>query len=170
MRGIGADQRSRSVIPDFAMGVIMRTRPSAIVLTTFASLTVCGGSASAQTAQFFAVLDGGNEAAGGDPNGQGVASIMLAGAGEICFSILMRRINAPNAAHIRRGRPGVAGPIVITLTKPTGTAIATTFTSVGCLTRQDTAVLNELRSTPQNFYVNVHTGPFPDGAIRGQLF
>ena len=170
MRGIGADQRPRSVVPDVTMGVIMRIRPSAIVLTILTSLTVGGGSASAQTVQFFAVLDGGNETQAADGNGQGVASVMLGLSGQICFSILTRAIAAPNAAHIHRGKPGVAGPIVIPLTTPTAAGVPQTFASAGCLSGQDTDVLRQIRNSPQNFYINVHNGPFPDGAVRGQLF
>jgi hypothetical protein len=34
----------------------------------------------------------------------------------------------------------------------------------------DPALLDQLAQHPKRFYVNVHTGEFPGGAIRGQLF
>jgi hypothetical protein len=79
-------------------------------------------AANAQAVQFFAVLDGGNEvsaggdAAAGDLNGNGVASILLGASGQLCFSLLVRGIGNPTVAHIHSGLPGVAGPISIALT------------------------------------------------------
>ena len=150
----------------------MRARLSAIALATFASLTIFGSTgASAQTVQFFAVLAGGNEPAGGDGNGQGVASVMLGRPGEICFSILARLIALPNAAHIHEQVAGTDGPIVVTLTTPTAAAgLSQTYRSAGCSSGVSTAILARIRAAPSRFYVNVHNGAFPGGAIRGQLF
>jgi CHRD domain len=117
------------------------------------------------------VLAGPNETPAGDADGQGVASVMLGAAGQVCFSILARLIAAPTAAHIHEGNAGVAsGPIRVTLTTPAATGVPGTFASSGCVAGQDTAVLARLRAVPTNFYINVHNGPFPGGAIRGQLF
>jgi hypothetical protein len=33
----------------------------------------------------------------------------------------------------------------------------------------DPALYDQLASSPDGFYVNVHTGSFPNGAVRGQL-
>ena len=41
-------------------------------------------------------------------------------------------------------------------------------TSAQCATA-DPALAAEIVANPSGFYVNVHTTPFPDGAIRGQL-
>ena len=150
----------------------MRARILAIALATLAALTIFGStSASAQTIQFFAVLAGPNESPAGDTDGQGVASVMLGASGQVCFSILARLIGAPTAAHIHEGNAGVAsGPIRVTLTTPAATAVPGTFASSGCVASQDTVVLSRLRAIPTNFYINVHNGTFPGGAIRGQLF
>lgn len=150
----------------------MRARLLAIALATIGVVTTFASTgASAQTVQFFAVLSGPNETPSADPDGQGVASVMLGSAGQVCFSILARLIATPTVAHIHEGNAGVAaGPIVITLTAPTPTGVAGAFASAGCLSGQNTAVVARLRATPTNFYVNVHNGPFPGGAIRGQLF
>ena len=148
----------------------MRARLMLAASAMLAGISMFGSAASAQTVQFFTVLAGGNEVPTGDPNGQGVASVMLGASGQVCFSILTRLIATPIAAHIHEGKPGVAGPIVIPLTAPTPAGIPQTFTSVGCLTGQNTAVLARLKATPSNFYINVHTGPHPAGAARGQLF
>jgi len=150
----------------------MRVRLLAIAFATIASLTVFASTgASAQTVQFFAVLAGPNETPSGDADGQGVASVMLGASGQVCFSILARLIATPTLAHIHEGNAGIAsGPIRVTLTTPAAAGVPGTFASAGCLSGQDAAAIARMRSTPSNFYINVHNGPFPGGAIRGQLF
>ena len=41
-------------------------------------------------------------------------------------------------------------------------------TSSACVEVEE-SLLGELLRRPSRFYVNVHTGPFPNGAVRGQL-
>ena len=65
-------------------------------------------------------------------------------------------------AHIHRGAAGVDGPVVLPLQQATGGGWR------GCSGDTDwvQAAFNEgLR----NYYVNVHTAEYPNGAIRGQL-
>jgi hypothetical protein len=38
-----------------------------------------------------------------------------------------------------------------------------------CLTGLDKNLLKDILRSPQDYYVNVHTAPFPNGAFRGQL-
>jgi CHRD domain len=124
-------------------------------------------TASAQDAQLFAVLSGGNEvsasgqAAAGDLDGTGAAVVSVVAADQLCFAILANNIDPPTFAHIHQGRAGVNGPIVVNLSPPN---------SAGCVPGLDPALVEGIRRTPSEFYVNVHTGPFPAGAVRGQLF
>jgi hypothetical protein len=64
------------------------------------------------------------------------------------------------AAHIHKGKPGVAGPVVV----PLGAA----FRKSGCTTAR-AAVTAAIVRTPGAYYVNIHTAKYPAGAIRGQL-
>jgi len=83
--------------------------------------------------------------------------------GETCWDLYARGGDAATAAHIHRGAAGIAGPIVIPLATPGADGH-----SQGCTTL-DLALARELVIQPYGFYANVHTGPFPNGATRGQL-
>jgi len=151
----------------------MDIRSRLMALAVFAGI-VCGASAaSAQGMHFFAVLNGGNEigdtgaANAGDPNGFGTAHVMFASAGRLCFGISVFGISTPSAAHIHEAEAGSNGPIRVTLTEPSS---GNPGASSGCVTGIAAALLARIRNTPGNFYINVHTGQFPGGAVRGQLF
>ena len=101
-------------------------------------------------------------------NGFGTAHVMFAGSGRLCYGISVFGISAPIAAHIHEAEAGTNGPVVVTLAPPVLTAGA--GTSSGCVSGIAAALLASIRNTPGNFYVNVHTGQFPAGAVRGQLF
>lgn len=122
----------------------------------------------------FAVLSGGNEVSAegkanvGDQDGSGAASVIVdLGAQTLCFSVLVNGIDTPVAAHIHRAEAGRNGPIVVPLTAP---ASGQPGASSGCVTRVDAKLLKAIKDKPWAYYVNVHTGLFPDGALRGQLF
>jgi hypothetical protein len=130
-------------------------------------------TASAQQAQHFAVLNGGNEvspsgqAAAGDRDGFGTASVVVVGPSQICFSIVVDQIGQPVAAHIHRAPAGANGPIVVPLTAPSS---GSPGTSSNCVRNLAAGLVAAIRTNPFEFYVNVHTAAFPNGAVRGQLF
>ena len=113
-----------------------------------------------------AAMTGDQEVPGpGDPDGSGLATITLnKGQNEVCWLLEVEDIEPATAAHIHRGPAGVAGPIVVPLSPPTD------GTSSGCAVLEDgSTLIDEIRSNPEAFYVNVHNEPHPAGAIRGQL-
>jgi hypothetical protein len=117
---------------------------------------------AAQRATLEASLSGEKEVPGpGDPNGRGDADVKVYKA-KVCYELEVERIKPATAAHIHRGGPSVAGPIVVELKAPTDGS------SEGCkaISRQ---LSKNLRDNPSRYYVNVHNRPYPDGAIRGQL-
>ncbi len=111
-----------------------------------------------------ATLTGAQEVPGpGDPDGRGSAEITTVDRTDnLCYEIEVANIDTPTAAHIHRGARGVAGPPVITLDAPADGE------SNGCLIL-DSALIDEIERNPGGFYVNVHNGPYPSGAVRGQL-
>ena len=112
-------------------------------------------------------LNGANEVPGpGDPDGTGFALITLnQGQGEVCFEISVENILLPAiGAHIHVGTADVAGGVVVALTPPGADG-----TSSGCVSEGDRDLIKDIRQSPGNYYVNVHTTDFPPGAVRGQL-
>jgi hypothetical protein len=117
----------------------------------------------AESALLAADLTGAAEVPGpGDPDGTGEASLDFIGDGVICLRLAVRGISTPRAAHIHDADAGAAGPIVVTLPTP---VFNTTF---GCV-EVPAATFDALAANPSGFYVNVHNGAYPNGAIRGQL-
>jgi hypothetical protein len=150
----------------------MRLRLLALLTAAAVGLTlVLPSVAFAPRRPLFAAMNGQNEIANGDRgagdrNGGGSFSAVIDGR-ELCYGLTVRDIEDPVAAHIHRGGANVNGPIVVPLESlPVS---GDPGSSAGCttLTRR---LVRQIRRNPGRFYVNVHTGDFQDGAIRGQMF
>jgi hypothetical protein len=124
-----------------------------------------------QSKALFAVLTGKKEVSPegekgvGDPDGRGSFAAIFDG-NELCYGLTNKNIQNPVAAHIHRGSPRVAGPVVVTLQQP---ATGDPGASSAC-TDVEASLARAIRKNPRKYYVNVHTADFPGGAIRGQLF
>ena len=119
-------------------------------------------SAFAATKTVTTSMRGGSaETPKGDPNGKGTAKFVLnTSTGRVCFNLTWSAIGKPVAAHIHKGKKGVAGPVVIPLfSAPKHT---------GCV-KASKSLLRSIARSPAAYYVNIHTQAFPGGAIRGQL-
>ena len=101
----------------------------------------------------------------GDPDGSGTASFELfPDQQQICWELEVSNITLPaTGAHIHRGTATEAGPIVVGLIPPD-----TTGRSSGCVSAAP-ELIEAILSNPEQYYVNVHTGDYPGGAVRGQL-
>jgi CHRD domain len=135
-------------------------------------LSALAGAQGAGNKALFAVLTGAKEVdattgdrGAGDPNGRGSFSATFDG-NELCYGIQVKNIEDPIAAHIHRGGPNVAGPVVQTLEHPTS---GDPGSSTAC-DEVDAALARRIKRFPRRFYVNVHNADFPGGAVRGQLF
>jgi CHRD domain len=106
-----------------------------------------------------ATLTGKAEVPKGDPDGRGTAEVKINGR-SVCWEIKASRVTKLLAAHIHKGRAGVAGPIVV----PFGN----TFKAKGCVTAP-ARFAAAIKSNPGAYYVNVHNAKYPGGALRGQL-
>ena len=106
-----------------------------------------------------ATLAGKAETPKGDPDGSGTAEVKINGT-SVCWELKTVRIGTPMAAHIHKGKPGVAGPVVVPFGK--------TYKTKGCTTAT-AAVARAIKNNPAAYYVNVHNAKYPGGALRGQL-
>ena len=111
-------------------------------------------------------LSGTTEVPGpGDADGAGTATVNVdVDKTEICYEVAVQRVDRPTAMHIHQAEAGKSGDIVVTLNTPT----ATDTTTTGC-TNAPAATISRITATPGDFYVNVHTDKYPQGAVRGQL-
>ncbi|MFH8790819.1 CHRD domain-containing protein [Streptomyces roseoverticillatus] len=124
-------------------------------------------------AVFFAgSLSGANEVpaadgkATGDKDGQAVAFLRVQG-DEVSFAFSFRGIATPTAAHLHQGERGKNGDVRIPFFAqklPDGRTSAT-----GTVKVTDRKLLGDLAAGPGGFYLNLHTGEFPGGAVRGQV-
>jgi hypothetical protein len=125
-----------------------------------------GDGEEAPAGTITANLSGASEVPGpGDEDASGTATVYLrSDTNEVCVDITVQNITFPaTAAHIHQAAAGQSGPPVVTLNTPTDDGLSSTCATV------DAALMQELVNNPQNFYINVHNGEFPDGAARGQL-
>lgn len=137
------------------------------LLAAAAAAAIAGTAAIGQAVpaqRLTANLTGGAEVPGpGKLNASGSATVRVnPQQRRVCYTVSFQRIPNATMAHIHSGRRGVAGPPVVTLQR----AGQNRFQSCTAVTR---ALARDLATNPRAFYVNVHSGAFPNGAIRGQL-
>jgi CHRD domain len=138
-----------------------------LVLAALAAALVVAAPATAKVKKLEAKLSGTNEMPTADPDGSGTAKLRLdAAKKKVCFTIKVRNIGGVAAAHIHKGGKKVAaGSIVVPLIM--APEPGTKFT--GCEKNVKKKLIRSILKHPRGYYVNVHTGDFPAGAIRGQL-
>ncbi len=136
------------------------------VLGAMAALILIPAAASdaaSDKTKLFTTLVGEEEVPGpGDPDGFGKAKITIVG-DTLCFKVKWNNIGTVTGGHIHEAPAGEAGPVVVPLFED-----QTDEREKRCL-NVDEDVLADIRESPSDYYVNVHTTEFPAGAIRGQL-
>jgi CHRD domain len=141
----------------------MRLRMLAVTLLLAGLVPVVALAGSrAMHPELGAKLVGMVEVPKGAPHGHGIVNLTLNGAkGTVCWTFAgIAGIGKATAAHIHKGAPRKAGPVVV----PFGSA----YKAKGC-TRAAKSLIAAIESHPNSYYVNVHTAKYPGGAIRGQL-
>ncbi|KLE32155.1 CHRD protein [Aurantiacibacter gangjinensis] len=111
-----------------------------------------------------AELRGSNQVGRGDPDGYATAEITFADElTRVCWDLNdIAGLGPITGAHIHRGAAGQNGPVVLAFRQ------ATEGGWRGCSSDTDW-VQSAFDEGLSNYYVNVHTAEYPDGAIRGQL-
>jgi hypothetical protein len=112
----------------------------------------------------------------GDPDAKGSANFLFVDESTVCYGFILKGADAPTKVHIHKGVTGQNGPIVLEFANvpkdESGAPSGNPGTSSGCKTAatpEEQAAITRIRRNPAGYYVNMHTGPFPDGAARGQL-
>ncbi|WP_329085383.1 CHRD domain-containing protein [Streptosporangium sp. NBC_01469] len=100
-----------------------------------------------------------------DRDGIAVAKFRIQG-NRFYYFVQWKRTAKPSAFHIHKGKAGTNGPVVIDLLSNGRIRGNTSFGSVAV---KDSSLLKGIKSNPKNWYANLHTKQFPDGAVRGQL-
>jgi hypothetical protein len=157
-----------------------------LALAALVALALAGAASAARLdvadhggRTFSTELTGAAEVPGpGDPDGSGTATITVnPGQEEVCWVIETVRIDLPaTGAHIHKGAVDESGGVVVHLTPPEAVTpsdeeeegLEEGFSS-GCAEVSRDEVVLDILKNPEDYYVNVHTTLFPDGAIRGQL-
>ncbi len=144
----------------------------AAILTALSALAPSVARADEKTATFTIQLSGAAEVCPTAPTtcggpGTGTATITIdRNAQTVCYSITTQNVALPLlAAHIHEALAGQAGPVVV----PLFTAPVNSATTSGCVTGVNKNLLKDILRNPEEYYVNVHNAPFPNGAVRGQL-
>ncbi|MEV0166173.1 CHRD domain-containing protein [Nonomuraea fuscirosea] len=99
-----------------------------------------------------------------DRDGVAVAKFRIHG-NRFYYFVQWKNTGRPTAFHIHRGKAGVNGPVVIDLLSNGRIRGNTSFGSV----HVKSSLLKGIKKNPKNWYANLHTAKFPDGAVRGQL-
>lgn len=154
------------------------------ILASALSLSALALPAFAAEEPLFAVLNGNNECTAigppsgpdcrrGDRDAFGSATVLITqapGAVMLCFGITVDNLDAPaTMAHIHSGNATFNGPVVVNLAPPVAPGASNPGASSGCVAIA-AATAAAIVANPTRYYVNVHNGPFPAGAVRGQLF
>ncbi len=132
-----------------------------IVVLALPAFALAGGQAMSPVVS--AKLKGSNEApVKGDLDGSGFVVVTFkANKGTACWKFKnVKGIDAPNAAHIHKGKKGASGPVVI--------AFGASYKAAGCA-KAPKGTIEKIETNPNAYYVNIHNAKYPAGALRGQL-
>ncbi|GII85131.1 hypothetical protein Ssi03_31210 [Sphaerisporangium siamense] len=102
----------------------------------------------------------------GDKDGGAYAVVRISG-DRVSYAVRWKGIEVPTAFHIHQGKAGTNGDVKIGFFAEAlpGSASAV----AGRLTVGDRGLLARITKNPGNWYLNLHTGEFPGGAVRAQL-
>ena len=98
----------------------------------------------------------------GSPNGSALAVVTINPASdELCWNFYqLKNLPSPTVARLFRNFTGARGT--------GGYLLGSRYTPSGCI-RKPPLTLQLIESRPEQFYLNIHTEQFPEGAVRGPL-
>jgi len=150
-----------------------------LILFVFLSIILTASAGFATEQIFKANLSGNREVPSVATPAKGEAKFTLSADGKtFSYTLVVRNIENPTAAHIHLGQAGKSGPPVVNLfTGPKregkfrGNLAQASFTEKDLRGDLSGKSLNDLVALIKSggVYVNVHTDANPDGEIRGQI-
>jgi hypothetical protein len=103
----------------------------------------------------------------GDKDGRAAWLVWVKGT-QVHFATAWKRIAAPTNGHIHRGKKGKNGPVVVEFFADAN-GLPAGINGIAGTGKASASVASGIKHNPKNWYVNLHTGEFPGGAVRGQL-
>jgi hypothetical protein len=103
----------------------------------------------------------------GAPSGSGFVFVSIdPSSGQVCYEEAVSNITLPaSATHIHVNSAGLSGDVVV----PFPVAPDANGMAQGCATITTAGLAQAIATHPEQYYVNVHTSDFPNGAVRAQL-
>ncbi|GGX62416.1 hypothetical protein GCM10010358_16010 [Streptomyces minutiscleroticus] len=101
-----------------------------------------------------------------DPDGTALQFVEVEG-DEVSVAVEWRGTGRPVGLRLHEGGDGADGSVRVDFTGQLDRARQRTFT--GRVEVRDAALLERLRTEPEDFYANLYTSEFPGGAVRGRL-
>ncbi|MDQ4034935.1 MAG: CHRD domain-containing protein [Chloroflexota bacterium] len=164
------------------MRASVRTLMAILVTMTLLAAVSAGSVMAAGGRSFTVELTGAAEPQGGDPDATGTATVTInPGLETVCYSLSWANASGEDASstndavwggHIHMAPAGTNGGIFVHLFGgPPATMnsnFGTTDSTSGCVDHERDDLLEIIRD-PELFYVNIHSGEYPGGIIRGQL-
>ncbi|MGJ6960576.1 CHRD domain-containing protein [Streptosporangium sp. G11] len=104
----------------------------------------------------------------GDQQGVAVWLVWVKGR-KVHWATLWHGLTAqPANGHLHRGKKGVNGPVAVDFFAAPG-GLPKGITGASGVASASSSVAEGIKKNPKNWYTNLHTADFPDGAVRGQL-
>lgn len=113
---------------------------------------------------YYRLQFGGGDSGDSDGSGHGTLSLDSE-TGRVIWGFYYADIAAPTAMHIHHGAAGESGGVTLPLN-------IESKLGEGALTGRvvaDLDLVREILAEPASFYVNIHNGDHPGGALRAQL-
>jgi hypothetical protein len=168
---------------DIGQGLLSLTLLAGVSLLSQLDAAASSPRVAKHSADLFGgyVISPSGRADAGDPEGSGIVAITVQpdvgprARITLCYSLIVHNLGTATVVHIHEGKPGRNGPIRVQLNPPKrvdgsfgAPSLGDNGYSAGCLlVNHDLG--ERIAFTPNEFYVDVHTDVFPNGALRGRL-
>ncbi len=88
---------------------------------------------------------------------------------KVCFTLEAQEARLGRRRTHPQGQVrDVSGPVKLTLFEDEN-GLDGNGAYEGCVKKVNKKLVKKIASSPEKFYVNIHTVDYPDGAVRGQL-